>query len=170
MQAALSTSITEKTSESELEALIAPLCAARGIEVVMVEKTRERGALLIRVVIDREPNLPGKVVGSGVTLEDCQDVTRELSVLFDTYEADMGAYRLEVTTPGLNRPLVKAKDFQRFIGQKVAVMTHEAIDNRKRFQGDLVAFENDEVKVQVDGKLWAIAFANIKKANIVYVF
>src|SRR5689334_12618316 len=101
--------------KSRLEALAAPVCAAHGVELVDIRFNREPGGAVLRVFIDRER--PEGTAG-GVSLEDCQGVSRDLSTALDVDEDLIaGAYRLEVSSPGVERPLVKARDFERYAGR-----------------------------------------------------
>jgi ribosome maturation factor RimP len=148
-----------------------PVCAARGLDLVEAALVREPGGAVLRVIIDRP--LPGQPSqpGSAVTVDDCSDVSRELSALLDARDDLLaGSYRLEVTSPGLDRPLVRLADFERFKGQTARVETREPIGVRKRFRGLLLGVENDVVRLEQDGEPVTIPHGQIKKANLVYEF
>ncbi len=156
--------------ESSLEALIDPICRAHGVELVDVRYLREPGGAVIRVIIDRD--IPGVEVGSGVSLEDCTSVSRDASTALDVHDDFLpsGGYRLEVSSPGLERPLVKLQDFERFSGREVKVKTRNAIDRQRRFRGKLVGVVEQSIELDQDGKVVLIPHEDIAQANLVYRF
>ena len=146
----------------KLSQLIEPVVAGQGYELVDVEWKNESGWIL-RVFID-------KPVG-GVTLEDCATVSRELSAVLDVEDAIAPAYSLEVSSPGLNRPLKKESDFARFIGKKAKIRTRRPVgDTRRNFSGTLVAVAEGKVKSDVGDQVCEVPVAEVEKANLVYEF
>jgi ribosome maturation factor RimP len=164
--------LTQATEQlvNALEPLIDPICRAHGVELVDVRCLREPAGMLIRVIIDRD--VPDVEVGSGVSLEDCTYVSRDLSTALDVHEdlLPSGAYRLEVSSPGLERPLVKLADFERFSGREVKVRTHSPIDRQRRFRGKLLRVVDQSIELDQDGKVLLIPHADIVQANLVYRF
>jgi ribosome maturation factor RimP len=156
--------------ESALERLIDPICRAHTVELVDVRYLREPGGAVIRVIIDRD--VPGLEIGSGVSLEDCTAVSRDVSTALDVHEDILpsSGYRLEVSSPGLERPLVKLKDFERFSGREVKVRTRTAIDKQRRFRGKLVGVHDHSIQLDQDGKVLLIPHEDIAQANLVYRF
>jgi ribosome maturation factor RimP len=156
--------------ERSLEELIDPICRAHGVELVDVRHLREPDGAVIRVIIDRE--VPGPEVGSGVSLDDCTAVSRDVSTALDVHEEILpsGAYRLEVSSPGLERPLVKLSDFERFSGREVKVRTRTAIDRQRRFRGTLVGVVDESIQLDQDGKVLLIPHGDIAQAKLVYRF
>ncbi len=148
---------------------MAPVCLAHGLELVDVRFRQERGRVL-RVIVERL-RANGQAQ-SGVSLSDCQAVSRDLSTLMDVNEdvAPAGSYRLEVSSPGLERPLFKVRDYLRFQGREVKIQTRTRVQERRRFQGWLVGVQGDEVVIEQDGMTVGIPFAEIAKANLVYRF
>jgi ribosome maturation factor RimP len=126
--------------------------------------------MVIRVVIDRV--VPGLEVGSGVSLEDCTGVSRDVSTSLDVHDdlLPSGAYRLEVSSPGLERPLVKLTDFERFSGREVNVRTRTPIERQRRFSGKLLRVVEQSIELDQDGKVLLIPHADIAAANLVYRF
>ena len=118
------------------------------------------------------PSAEAQALGKpgGVQLEDCAEVSREVSALLEVEDPIRDAYHLEVSSPGLDRPLAKQRDFARFSGQKAKVVTHEPINGRRTFHGVLGGLENGEVLITVDGQLHRIPHAAIARANIEYQF
>ena len=153
-----------------LQHLIQPICLAHGVELVDVRYLREPKGAVIRVFIDR--SVPGLEVGSGVSLEDCTAVSRDVSTSLDVHEEVLpsGAFRLEVSSPGLERPLVKLSDFERFSGHEVKVKTQTPIERQRRFRGTLLRVVDQSIELDQDGKVLLIPHADIAQANLVYRF
>ena len=144
--------------------LAAPLAAREGAELLEVELGGPGGRQTLRLYIDK----PG-----GVSLEDCTSVSRAVSAALDVEDPIAGAYDLEVSSPGIDRPLRTPEHFQKFAGEKVRVRTFAPLpecENRKNFVGILKGFENDQVMVDVEGKLFRIPRAQVSKANVEPVF
>jgi len=163
----------EKASDSQslsrLRQVVEPICAAHGLALVDARFSNEHG-LVLKVLIER----PGSDAHTGaqVSLDDCQQVSRDLSTALDVAEGvtPQGAYRLEVGSPGLDRPLFSLDDFTRFAGETVRVTTHEKVAGRRRFTGKLLGTEGTLVKLEQDGQLITLQHAEIAKANLVYRF
>jgi ribosome maturation factor RimP len=153
-----------------LEPLIDPICRAHGVELVEVRCLREPAGMLVRIIIDRD--VPGLEVGSGVSLEDCTGVSRDVSTTLDVHDdlLPAGGYRLEVGSPGLERPLVKLADFERFSGREVKVRTDTPIERQRRFRGKLLRVVDESIELDQDGKILLIPHADIAQANLVYRF
>jgi ribosome maturation factor RimP len=156
--------------------VIEPICHAHGVALVDARMTTERG-LVLRVLIERAAaGADTSETQSGVSLADCQNVSRDLSTALDVAEgvAPTGNYRLEVSSPGIERPLITKQDFTRFAGREVRVQSIRPISGRRRFQGVLqgLAAERmpETVRVSQDGETFEIPLADITKANLVYRF
>lgn len=172
-------SLEQDSKTTALTAIIEPVCLAHGLELVDVQLSREPGGAVLRVLIDRErPELASEGAvqpGSGVSLADCQAVSRDLSVALDVNEhvAPKIRYRLEVSSPGLDRPLTKAKDFARFAGHEVRIQTrlpYPPESNRRRFSGVLKGIEGETVRVEDGPAVFEIPLSAIAKASLVYRF
>lgn len=163
------THATEQLGKTLAE-LIDPICRAHGVELVEVRYQRERGGAVIRVIIDR--NQPGQEDGSGVSLDDCSGVSRDISTALDVHEdvLPLGAYRLEVSSPGLERPLVKLADFARFSGREIKLRTKTAIERQRRFHGRLLGVVDQAIELDQDGTVLLIPHEDIAQANLVYRF
>jgi len=140
-----------------IEEVAEPLCLAEGFELVHVERLSDRGGMLVRIYLDK----PG-----GITIDDCVHMTRQLGDLIDVHLEDIDSYRLEISSPGLKRPLKKAADFERFKGKKVKIETVEPIDGRKRFTGILNGIQNGRVEVVVNKNTIAFQFEQISKSRL----
>jgi ribosome maturation factor RimP len=167
---------TAQQQLQKLRSVIEPVCVAHGVALVDARMTTERGAVL-RVLIERVAGGPDtSETQSGVSLADCQNVSRDLSTALDVAEgvAPAGSYRLEVSSPGIERPLITSQDFTRFAGREVRVQAIRPISGRRRFQGVLQGLATERspetVRVQQDGETFEIPLADITKANLVYRF
>jgi ribosome maturation factor RimP len=141
--------------------LIEPGLLANGLELVDVEFKKEGKSWVLRIYIDRE---------DGVTLADCQKVSRLAGDLIEVEEVIEPVYTLEVSSPGLNRVLKKEKDFLKYSGKKINVQCHAPMDGRKKFTGILTDFIDQSIHLEVDGQLYTIPLNRVAKANLVVEF
>lgn len=128
------------------------------LEIVDVEFRREPSGRILRVFIDK----PG-----GITLDDCQALSRELSRKLDEADPIAESYSLEVSSPGLERPLKRPRDFERFAGQPVHVRTFGPIDGRRNFKGELLGLEDGAVVVRLENEDVKIPMEMIARARLV---
>ena len=138
--------------------LAEPLCNAEGMELVFTEYQAEPGGRILRLYIDQ----PG-----GVTLDDCANISRQLGDLLDVSLETDEPYNLEVSSPGVNRPLGKLADFNRFKGQEAKIQVSEPIDSQKNFKGTLMGAEGSEITILTNDKTVAIRFDTITKARLI---
>ncbi len=124
--------------EARTEELITPILAEFGFELVDVEYVKEGADMYLRAYIDKE---------GGITIDDCEAVSRRMSDLLDAEDFIDGSYIFEVSSPGLDRPLKKEKDFARSVGKEVEVKTYRALDGQKEFRGVLTAYTDDTVTI-----------------------
>ncbi|NOY89945.1 MAG: ribosome maturation factor RimP [Deltaproteobacteria bacterium] len=149
-----------------LEELLAPICHAHGVELVDVRKLREPAGAVLRVILDRPR--PEGALGSTISLQDCSAVSRDASAALDVRDDLLsGHYRLEVSSPGPERPLVRRADFERFAGRPVSVRTQLPVGGQRHFQGTLLGLVEDEVRVDQDGDMAAIPWDLITRAHLV---
>ena len=130
-----------ETYEAKTEELLQPLVDAHGFELVDVEYVKEAGNWYLRAYIDK----PG-----GIAVDDCEVISRALSDKLDEEDYIEDSYILEVSSPGLGRPLKKDKDFQRSIGKEIEVRTFRAIDKQKEFTGILKEFNKDRFTIVIE--------------------
>ncbi|HET9440734.1 MAG TPA: ribosome maturation factor RimP [Longimicrobiales bacterium] len=142
--------------ESRIESL--------GFELVELERAGSKARPILRIRIDR----PGS--DAGVTLDDCSHVSRELESFLDANPELSERYVLEVSSPGVERPLVKRRDFERFAGKEIAIKTGSAVEDLgKRIEGVLRGInERDVVALDVNGRTVEVERDNIRKAHLVY--
>ena len=132
-----------------------PFCQAENFELVHLEYAAGQKEHIVRLFLDK----PG-----GITLDDCVYASRQLGDLIDVHVDELGPYRLEVSSPGPNRPLNKKEDFIRFKGERVKIETHELIEDKNKFTGILQEINDDSVVIAVDGKEVEIKDHAISKA------
>ena len=129
--------------EQRAEALLMPIIEANHFELVDVEYVKEAGTWYLRAYVDKE---------GGITIDDCETVSRAFSVLLDQEDFIDDAYILEVSSPGLGRPLKKEKDYIRGMGKEVEIRTYKALEGSKEFYGTLCAYDDKTVTIrQEDG-------------------
>jgi len=148
----------------ELKVLIEPVVRDAGFELVDALLTRGRAPWLLRVTVDT-PEADGRV-----SIERCAAVSREIGSQLDAADAIAVPYRLEVSSPGLDRLLAREKDFLVARGSEVQLETLRPLDGRRRFRGVLVEFEDGVARVSVDGREYRVPFADITKAHRIYQF
>lgn len=152
---------------SRITAVAEQLLAPQGLELVEAEYKREGRQMVLRLFIDKP---------EGVTLDDCAAVSRELSEILDVEDVIREHYMLEVSSPGLNRPLKKEADYERYAGRLVKVRTFELLadeegNRRKTFLGDLVGLSDGVVTLTLrEGQLARIPLDKIAKANLEFEF
>lgn len=129
-----------------------------GYELIEVEYTRQGGAVLLRLFIDKEEG--------GITLDDCTRAAHVLNPLLDEAAFIEGRYLLEVSSPGWNRPVRKLEHFQRFIGEILRVTTHAPLEGRTKFKGMLKHVDTDMICLDVAGQEVTLHLENIKKARL----
>ena len=129
-----------------IRTIAARVAASRGLEIWDIQSRREAVGHVVRVVIDRPG--PAATPEESVSIEDCAEVNREMSTILDVEDPLPFAYTLEVSSPGLDRPLRDARDYQRFSGRLAKVVVKEAVDNQKAFEGHLRGVEGDDVLLE----------------------
>jgi ribosome maturation factor RimP len=140
---------------------VTPVLDEMGFELVDIECLSLSGRWVLRIYADKE---------GGITLDECARVSREVGNLLDVKDIIPNEYVLEVSSPGLNRPLKKEKDFERAIGKNVKIKMVAPINGRRRFTGDLKKVVQGTVYLEIDNDLFALSWKDIEKANLVYDF
>jgi ribosome maturation factor RimP len=144
--------------------LLEPHVERQGFELVSVEYHKGTRSSLLRLLVDRP--------GGGIALSDLEQLSPLLGDLLDVYDPIEGRYTLEVASPGVNRPLVRLGDFEAFVGQRVRIKTHRAMDGQKSFTGLLasVSAEGVEIEDEPSRRRVSIGFSEMKGANHEYDF
>jgi ribosome maturation factor RimP len=145
--------------DEELLQLIGPVVADLGLECLGIEYAPSRGNSLLRVYIDA-PDRP-------VTIDDCEAVSRELSAQLDVNDPIEGRYQLEVSSPGIDRPLFTPAQFARFIGETAKISLNLPMGERKRLQGAIRAVDGDRITIDQDGTDIVVPHDNLQKAKLV---
>ncbi len=152
--------------ENKVEALIEPLIAEKGLELVDVVYLTERAGWVLRIYIDRPGGADG-VEGGGVTIDDITEVSRETSYLLDVEDVIPQRYMLEVSSPGLDRPLRKSRHFLDAIGKLVRIKTKEPVEGRSNFKAIIKSVSGESLNVvDQDGREFTLPFGSIARANI----
>ncbi len=151
--------------KTKLEHVLLPILHQRGLELVRLQISGQIRPTL-QVMIERQDD-------QTVSMEDCVGASREISAFLDVEDPIQGSYRLEVTSPGLDRPLVKAKDFERFQGHEIKFQLLDLKDGRKKFQGWLEKADDQGIEVRIKDKedqILNFSYTEIRQANLVPVF
>ena len=148
----------EKEVIEKIRRLIELPLLKRNIEVVDLEWRRERRGWTLRVFIDKP---------TGITVEDCAKVSSLVGKLLDEEDFIHHSYTLEVSSPGIDRPLTKKEHFERFAGERAKITLKTPIEGRKNFTGILLGVQGDDlVMIEVEGKVWKFSLEDIKKARL----
>lgn len=155
----------EATIVEHVKAAAARVAGSYGLELFDVQFRREAAGMVLRVQIDRPG--PAATAEDSVSVEDCAHVSRDLSVVLDVEDIVPGAYTLEVSSPGLDRPLRGRADFDRFAGRRAKVVMREPVDGQTFFKGRLAGVEADAVLIDSDdGKRHRVPLGIVSRANL----
>lgn len=146
------------SKHDQLTEMLAPVVASLGCELWGLEYLSQGRHSTLRLYIDKE---------DGVGLEECEKVSRQVGAVLDVEDPIAGEYTLEVSSPGMDRPLYTLEQFSRYAGEQVNVKLRSAFEGRRKFSGTLRGVEDDEVLVVVDDTEYLLPIELIEKANIV---
>jgi ribosome maturation factor RimP len=144
-------------TKERVSALAAHVLADQNMELVDLEYRREGQGWVLRLFIDKE---------GGITLDDCARMSQEIGTVLDVEDFIGTPYSLEVSSPGLNRPLKNEKDFIKYRDRLIKVKTFDPIDNRRNFKGKLREISDGRIAMEIDGRVVTIPLANVAKANL----
>ncbi|WP_316975895.1 ribosome maturation factor RimP [Shumkonia mesophila] len=147
-------SVTER-----IEQLIAPAVEGMGFSIVRVQLSGG-DRLRLQVMAERQD-------GQAMVVDDCADLSRAISAILDVEDPIVEAYTLEVSSPGIDRPLVRLRDFERYAGHEARIETNVSVSGHRRFRGRVLGVEGDVVRVSVEGEDIAVPFSAISKAKLV---
>jgi len=134
-----------------------PIILDEGMELVDVEYRRESRGWVLRLILDKE---------EGVTLDDCTRISQEVGRSLDVEDFIQSPYTLEVSSPGLTRPLKTEKDFMKYRHRLIKVKTIDPIEKRRQFKGRLLGVSENRIEIEVDGGIFQIPLSNVAKANL----
>jgi ribosome maturation factor RimP len=149
--------------------LVEPYVRDAGFELIEVQCGREPSGWVVRLFIDA-PAVGGEVSGTSagkVGLDDCERVSRDVSAALDVADSIPHAYQLEVSSPGLDRPLRRERDFARFVGESARIRLVDGVEGRRNFYGTLRAAKDGRVEIACDGRSYTLSIDDIQKANLV---
>lgn len=160
---------------TDIANLLSPTIQSLGLELLGVEYLPLPGGAVLRLYIDIPAGAEGEVAEGAaprmVGIEDCETVSREVSAQLDVEDPISGHYTLEVSSPGVDRPLFTAAQFARFLGEEAKVVLQLPLDGRRRFQGRITAVEGDRIDFEIDAKpepqRVSVDIGNIEKARLV---
>ena len=141
----------------EVRQVVEPILESQGFELVDLEYQRESQGWVLRIYLDRQ---------GGVSLDDCAGISHEVGAVLEVKDLIPSAYILEVSSPGLTRPLKKPEDFNRFRNQMVKIKLYEPLDGRRNFKGTLLGLEGDRVRVEAEQQVYELPLQRIAKANL----
>ncbi|MBF8999240.1 MULTISPECIES: ribosome maturation factor RimP [Vibrio] len=147
--------------ERQLTELLEAPVEASGYELVGLEFVRAGQHSTLRIFIDHE---------NGITVDDCAEVSRQVSAVLDVEDPISVAYNLEVSSPGMERPLFKAAHYEQFTGHEVSIVLKMAVGNRRKWKGIIDSVDGETVSITVDGQQEHFALSNIAKANLIPKF
>jgi ribosome maturation factor RimP len=142
----------------QVEQLIEPAIETLGYELVGVEYIQGGPDPVLRIYIDAE---------NGIMIEDCERVSHQVSGILDVEEPIKSAYLLEVSSPGFDRPLFKARDFERFSGEQAKITMKLPVQGRRNFTGQLLGFSHGEILIEVDGETYSLPLTKLAKARLI---
>lgn len=150
-----------KTYEAQTEEILQPIAEACGVEIYDVEYVKEGSDWYLRAYIDKP---------EGVTIDDCENVSRALSAKMDDNDFIEDAYILEVSSPGLGRALKKEKHFLKSIGMEVEVKTYKPIEKEKQFVGILTSYKDDTITIKTDKKEMSFNKSEVASVRLTFDF
>src|SRR5687768_6118286 len=149
----------------QIRAIAERVAASRGLTIWEIQNRRESSGYVVRVFIDRPG--PAATAEDSVSVEDCEQVNRELSTILDVEDPLPFTYTLEVSSPGLDRPLRGTGDYERFAGRLAKVVVSEAVNNQKAFEGRLRGVENDAVLLEApNGRMHRLPLKLISRGRL----
>lgn len=151
----------KETYEQKAEALILPIVEAQGFELVDVEYVKEGSNYYLRAYIDKP---------QGITVDDCEVVSRAFSQKLDEEDFIEEAYIMEVSSPGLGRPLKKEKDYKRSMGKELEIRTYRAVNREKEFYGILTAYDENSVTIDCEGEEMTFLKSDIALIRLAFDF
>lgn len=141
----------------EVRQVVEPILESQGMELVDLEYRRESQGWVLRLYIDRQ---------GGISVNDCAEASGEVGAVLEVRDLIPNPYVLEISSPGLSRPLKKREHFEKYQNRLVKIKTFEPVEGRRNFKGTLLGLEGESVRLEVEGRIYEIPFQNIAKANL----
>jgi ribosome maturation factor RimP len=141
----------------EVREIAEPILTSEGYELVDLEYRRETHGWVLRFYLDRE---------GGVTVEECAEVSGEVGAVLEVKDIIPNPYILEVSSPGLTRPLKKPEDFNKYRNRLVKIRLQGPLEGRKNFKGTLLGLEGEKVRLEIEGRVYDLPFQGIAKAHL----
>ena len=148
-----------KLDSDGLESLFAPIVQGLGFSLWGVVLRSSQHHALVRIFIDHD---------DGITVDNCSEVSHQLSGILDVEDPISVAYTLEVSSPGLERPLMKREHFEQYVGHTIKVRLSWAVEERKNFLGTLAKINDEDIMMDVDGEVVEFPLSAVKRANLIY--
>lgn len=148
------------TSVTLISDLIRPTVEALGVELWGIEHVIQGKYSVVRIYIDKGED--------GIAIEDCEKVSRQVSAIFDVEDPIPGEYTLEVSSPGMDRPLFEIEQYANYVGSEVAVRLRSPLDGRRKFKGVIQSVDADSITLLVDGETFKLSAMTIDKGNLVF--
>lgn len=144
-----------------LHKIIDPVAGAMGYEIIRIalQKSARGDAVTLQIMAERPDG--------SMLVEDCARLSREISVIMDVEDPISAEYVLEVSTPGIDRPLTRRKDFENYAGYEVKIELSVPQQGRRRYRGELLGIKDDTVKIKVDGDVFEVDFNNINRSKLI---
>jgi ribosome maturation factor RimP len=149
--------MTTKVIMDRIQAIADPILSNEGMELVEIEYRREARGWVLRLFIDKE---------GGVTVDDCTLISQEVGRSLDVEDFILTPYTLEVSSPGLTRPLKNERDFTKYRNHLIKVKTVNPIENRRQFRGKLLEIFENRIEIEMDEGVVQIPLSNVAKANL----
>lgn len=144
--------------DNKLWAVVEPVVTGLGYELVGMEHVKQGRFSVLRVYADKP---------DGINLDECAQISHQLSTVFDVEETITGSYNLEVSSPGVDRPIFRAEDLPTYLNEQLNVRLNMPIEGRRKYKGELLRVENDFIVLLVDKKEIEIPLDSIDKANLI---
>ncbi len=146
-------------ANERLYSIITPAVEALGVELLGIEYLSQGQHSVLRIYIDSE---------AGITVDNCADVSHQVSAVLDVEDPIRGEYTLEVSSPGADRPLFTAEHYRQVVGEQISVRLHAPQDGPRKFKGELISIDEDgRITIEVDGIDYTLPLADVDKANLV---
>lgn len=146
--------------EEKIAKLIAPVASAMGLELVSIQQSGEGGSLTLQVMAENPKT-------RSLSVDECTDLSRAISAVMDVEDPIADAYQLEISSPGIDRLLIRESDYAEYHGMEAKIEIDPPIEGQKRFRGSIQGFENNEVLLKTDTGLVHLPYADIQKAKLV---